>query len=207
MVKPEWMGLDTAINFHKKSSRIKPRISWDWRANEDVAIKIVWRVNGESEWNRRKLMTSTQDFKTLKNDVILNETSPEFMLCLNSRKKRIWLHIIIPKRTLKNLLLFRNCKKKIWTSTIYYVHKKKNSFSNHYYYSNTLLWTNSNSSWTIFSSTIKTLLWMKWTKHSLTKKQNNYIHPALITIVDNFFRSNFKRTKNYCERMLECLYS
>lgn len=126
MVKPEWMGLDTAINFHKKSSRIKPRISWDWRANEDVAIKIVWRVNGESEWNRRKLMTSTQDFKTLKNDVILNETSPEFMLCLNSRKKRIWLHIIIPKRTLKNLLLFRNCKKKIWTSTNYYVHKKEN---------------------------------------------------------------------------------
>jgi len=52
------------------------------------------------------------------------------MLCLNSREKnkRIWLHIIIiiPKRTLKkNLLLFRNCKKKIWTSTNYYVHKKK----------------------------------------------------------------------------------
>jgi len=76
--------------------------------------------------------------------------------------------------------------------TIMYI-RRKNSFSNHYYYSNTLLLTNSNSSWTIFSSTIKTLLWMKWTKHSLTKKQNNYIHPALITIVDNFFRSNFKK--------------
>ena len=100
------------------------QISWDWRANEDVAIKIVWRVNGESEWNRRKLMTSTQDFKTLKNDVILNETSPEFMLCLNSRKKRIWLHIIIPKRTLKNLLLFRNCKKYEPLLTIMYIKRK-----------------------------------------------------------------------------------
>lgn len=180
------------------------RLKGKWRCSNKNCLK-----SERGEWMKQKKIDDFHArFENIKkNDVILNETSPEFMLCLNSRKKRIWLHIIIPKRTLKNLLLFRNCKKKIWTSTIYYVHKKKNSFSNHYYYSNTLLWTNSNSSWTIFSSTIKTLLWMKWTKHSLTKKQNNYIHPALITIVDNFFRSNFKRTKNYCERMLECLYS